>query len=278
MKNGVFKRFCKNKFAVVSAIVMICIALIALFGPMFCKYSPLDQDLLAKYAPISAEHWLGTDILGRDLATRLVYGARVSLTIAFCGVFLGAFAGVILGTVAGYYGGWVDALIGRIVDILLAFPGMLLAIMVVAIVGTGTYNVIFAIAIFSIPSMVRIIRGGVLTIRNSEYVQACKVMGESDFTIIFKHIIPNVSSLIIVNVTLDLGSSILTSSSLSFLGMGVQAPNPEWGAMLSNGREVLRSYPLAVMVPGIAITIVVLSFSLIGDGLRDALDPKLKNR
>lgn len=278
MKNGVFKRFCKNKFAVVSAVVMIIIALIAIFGPFFCKYSPLDQNLLAKYAPISSEHWLGTDILGRDVATRLVYGARVSLTIAFCGVFLGAFMGVILGTVAGYYGGWVDALIGRIVDILLAFPGMLLAIMVVSIVGTGTYNVVIAIAIFSVPSMVRIIRGGVLQVRDSEYVQACKVMGESDFVIIFKHIIPNVSSLIIVNVTLDLGSSILTSSSLSFLGMGVQAPNPEWGAMLSNGREVLRSYPLGVFAPGICITIVVLAFSLIGDGLRDALDPKLKNR
>ena len=278
MKNPILKRFLKNKAATISAIILILIILIAIFGPYVCKYDPLEQNLVEKYAKVSWEHPLGTDSLGRDILTRLIYGARVSLTIAFSGVFIGSFFGIILGTIAGYYGGAIDAVISRIMDVLLAFPGILLAIVIVAILGNGTYNTIIAIAIFSIPTTTRIIRGNVMTLRDSEYVQACKVMGRNDFDILFKHIIPNTSSLIIVNVTLDLGSSILTSSSLSFLGMGVQAPNPEWGAMLSTGREVLRSYPLAVLAPGFVITIVVLAFSLVGDGLRDALDPKLKNR
>lgn len=278
MKNAILKRFLKNKAATVSAIILIIFIILAFIGPYFCKYDPLEQDLVNKYAPISSAHILGTDSLGRDIFTRLIYGARVSLTIAFCGVFIGAFFGIMFGTIAGYYGGAVDSIISRIMDVLLAFPGILLAIVIVAILGNGTYNTIIAIAIFSIPTTTRIIRGNVMTLRSNEYIQACKVMGESDASILIKHIIPNTSSMIIVNITLDLGSAILTSSSLSFLGMGVQAPNPEWGAMLSTGREVLRSYPLAVLAPGIAITIVVLAFSLVGDGLRDALDPKLKNR
>lgn len=278
MKNPILKRFLKNKAATISAVILIIIIITAFIGPYFCKYDPLEQNLLNKYAKISLEHPLGTDSLGRDILTRLIYGARVSLTIAFSGVFMGSLAGIILGTLAGYYGGAVDSIISRIMDVLLAFPGILLAIVIVAILGNGTYNTIIAIAIFSIPTTTRIIRGNVMTLKNNEYIQACKVMGESDFKILASHIVPNTSSLIIVNITLDLGTSILTSSSLSFLGMGVQAPNPEWGAMLSTGREVLRSYPLAVLAPGIAITIVVLAFSLVGDGLRDALDPKLKNR
>ncbi len=182
-----------------------------------------------------------------------------------------------LGVIAGYFGGKLDAIISRFIDFLLAFPGLLLAIVVVAILGNGIINTIAAIAFYSIPYIARMVRGVVLTIKNLEYIQACKVIGESDFRIIFTHIIPNSMSQIIVNTTLSLGTSILTASSLSFLGLGVTPPNPEWGAMLSQGREVIRSYPLAAIAPGLAITLVVLSFSLVGDGLRDALDPRLKN-
>ena len=171
----------------------------------------------------------------------------------------------------------MDTLISRLLDILLAFPGLLLAITVVAVLGSGMQNTVIAISIFSIPSIARMIRGEVLSLKGNEYIAACKVMGEKSATILFRHIIPNAVSQIIVNVTLMMGTAILTASSLSFLGLGVQAPNPEWGSMLSQAREVLRSYPLQAIVPGVAITLVVMSFSLMGDGLRDALDPRLKN-
>lgn len=242
-----------------------------------CSHDPLAQDLANKYSGISAEHWLGTDNLGRDTFTRMVYGARISLTIAFCGVLSGSAIGIMLGVCAGYFGGKIDSIISRVLDVMLAFPGLLLAITIVAILGNGTINTIMAIGIFCIPGIARIVRGTVISLKGSEYVQAARVMGESDFKIIIRHVLPNSISLIIVNITLDLGTSILTASSLSFLGLGVQAPNPEWGAMLSQMREVIRSYPIGVFVPGLAITFVVLSFSLVGDGLRDALDPKLKN-
>lgn len=172
---------------------------------------------------------------------------------------------------------WLDTLISRFLDILLAFPGLLLAIAVVAVLGNGMQNTVIAISIFSIPTVARMVRGEVLSLRGNEYISACKVMGESSARIIFTHIIPNAVSQIIVNVTLQLGTAILIASSLSFLGLGVTPPDPEWGSMLSQAREVLRSYPMQALIPGAAITLVVMSFSLIGDGLRDALDPRLKN-
>ena len=277
MKSDVWKRFLKRKAAVAGAVILIVFILMALVGPFLCKYDPVEIDMKNAYAPISSEHWLGTDNLGRDTFTRIVYGSRVSLTISFTGVFSGTIIGVLLGVYAGYYGGTIDSIISRILDILLAFPGLLLAIAIVAILGGGLANTIIAVSFYSIPYVARLVRGIVMTIKNTEYVQACKVMGSSDLRIIFTHIIPNSMSMIIIDTTLSLGGAILTSSSLSFLGLGVQPPNPEWGAMLSLGREVIRSYPLAAIAPGIAITLVVLSFSLVGDGLRDALDPKLKN-
>lgn len=277
MNSGVWKRFLKRKSSVIGGVILIIFILMALIGPFLCRYDPIEIDMTNVYAPISAQHWLGTDNLGRDTFTRLVYGSRVSLTISFIGVFSGTFIGVLLGVYAGYYGGKIDSIISRILDILLAFPGLLLAIAIVAILGGGLANTIIAVSFYSIPYVARLVRGIVMTIKNTEYVQACKVMGASDLRIIFTHIIPNSMSMIIIDTTLSLGGAILTSSSLSFLGLGVQPPNPEWGAMLSLGREVIRSYPLAAIAPGIAITLVVLSFSLVGDGLRDALDPKLKN-
>ena len=277
MFKTVLRRFARRKVSVLGAIVLLFFLLVALFGPMFCTQDPLAQDLVHKYQQPSSEHWFGTDNLGRDTFTRMVYGARVSLSISFAGVMSGCLVGVLLGVCAGFFGGWVDTLVSRLIDILLAFPSLLLAITVVAILGSGTENTAIAIAIFSIPSIARMVRGIVMSNKDAEYIQACRVMGASNARMIFTHIIPNAISQIIVNITLNLGTAILTASSLSFLGLGVQPPDPEWGAMLSTGRDVIRAYPLAVLIPGIAITLVVMSFSLVGDGLRDALDPKLKN-
>ena len=277
MTGTIFRRFLRRKVSVAGAVVLIFFFLVAIAGPMLCSQDPLEQDLVNKYQDPSVEHWFGTDYLGRDTFTRMVYGARISLTLSFTGVFSGCAAGVLMGVCAGYFGGWVDTVISRVIDILLAFPSLLLAITVVAILGNGTQNTAIAIAIFSVPSIARMVRGIVMANKGAEYIQACQVMGASHSRIIFTHIIPNAVSQIIVNITLNLGTAILTASSLSFLGLGVQPPDPEWGAMLSTGRDVIRAYPLAVFIPGSAVTLVVMSFSLVGDGLRDALDPKLKN-
>ena len=277
MQSTFLKRFMRRKLSVVAAYVLLFFILVALFGPYICPYNPLKQDLKNIYGGMTREHWLGTDNLGRDTLTRLVYGARVSLGISFAGVLCGCFVGVILGVCAAYFGKWIDTIICRLIDVMLAFPGLLLAITISAILGNGIYNTALAIAIFSVPSIARMVRSIVLVIRSQEYVLACHVMGLSNLRIIFTHIIPNAMSQIIVNTTLNLGSAILTASSLSFLGLGVQPPNPEWGTMLSQAREVIRTDPIGVLMPGICITLVVLSFSLVGDGLRDALDPKLKN-
>lgn len=277
MFKTVLRRFARRKVSVLGAVILLFFLLVALFGPMFCTQDPLAQDLVHKYQQPSSEHWFGTDNLGRDTFTRMIYGARVSLSISFAGVMSGCLVGVLLGVCAGFFGGWVDTLVSRLIDILLAFPSLLLAITVVAILGSGTENTAIAIAIFSIPSIARMVRGIVMANKDAEYIQACRVIGASNARMIFTHIIPNAVSQIIVNITLNLGTAILTASSLSFLGLGVQPPAPEWGAMLSTGRDVIRAYPLAVLIPGIAITLVVMSFSLVGDGLRDALDPKLKN-
>lgn len=208
---------------------------------------------------------------------RMIYGARISLKLSFVAVMAGGIVGIILGVVAGYFGGVADTLISNFINILLAFPGLLLAITIVAILGTGTMNTDIALAISAIPGMCRIVRGSVVSIKQSEYVQSCKVIGESDARIILTHILPNTISLIIVTLTLNLGATILASSSLSFLGLGVQVPNPEWGAMLNEAKAYIRVAPQGVIIVGICIMIVVMSFSLLGDGLRDALDPKLKN-
>lgn len=273
-----FRRFIRKRLSILSVFILFTFFIVAIFGKFLVSQDPMEQDLINKHQSPSKEHWFGTDYLGRDTFTRMVYGARTSLSISFIGVFMGAGVGALMGVFAGYYGKWVDTIISRIIDILLAFPSLLLAITVVAILGPGVKNTTIAIAIFSIPSIARMTRGVVISQKDEEYIQAAQVMGASDIRTIFTHIIPNSASQIIVNITLNLGTAILTASSLSFLGLGVQPPNPEWGAMLSNGRNVLRTFPIAVFIPGIAITLVVMSFSLIGDSLRDALDPKLKNK
>ena len=277
-QSTIFKRFMRRKFSVIGAVILLIFLFTAIFGPMLCTQDPMANDPKNMHGAPSAEHWFGTDYLGRDTFTRIVYGARVSLSLSLTGVVCGSAVGIVLGVCAGYFGKWVDSLISRMIDILLAFPGLLLGIVIVAILGKGLVNTAIAIAIMSVPSVARMVRGVVLSLRGSEYISACRVMGASNLWIIGTHIIPNSISQIIVNMTLSLGTSILTAASLSFLGLGVQPPDPEWGAMLSKAREVVRQYPREALIPGIAITLVVLSFSLVGDGLRDALDPKLKNR
>lgn len=277
MKHTVFRRFLKRKVSVVAAVVLLVIIGLCVLGPVFIHIDPLEQNILSAYQEPSSEHWFGTDNLGRDIFIRMLVGGRNSLWISFEGVILGTFVGVMLGVFAGYFGGIVDTLISRFVDILLAFPGLLLAIAVVAVLGNGMQNTVIAISIFSIPTVARMVRSEVISLRENEYIAASRVMGESNVRVIFTHIIPNAVSQIIVNVTLQLGTAILIASSLSFLGLGVTPPDPEWGSMLSQARDVLRSYPMQAIIPGAAITLVVMSFSLVGDGLRDALDPRLKN-
>lgn len=277
MKNKIARRFFHHKINTIAFVVLVLLIAVSFIGPHVIAQDPLKQDLSNPYAPASAAHWFGTDNLGRDIFARMIYGGKTSLLISFEGVIAGAAVGILIGVCAGYFGGWVDTVLSRLIDILLAFPGLLLAIVVVAVLGPGTQNTVYAIAIFSIPGIARMVRGEVITLRGNEYISAALVTGESQAQIVARHIVPNANSQIIVNVTLDLGTAILTSSGLSFLGLGVQLPNPEWGAMLSQARDAMRSHPMPAVIPGIAITLTVLAFSLVGDGLRDALDPRLKN-
>jgi len=272
-----FRRFCKRKASVAGLIILIAFLLIIIVGPSLCSQDPYQQNLKDIHRPPTAKYWFGTDYLGRDTLTRMVYGARISLMLSVTGVLGGSFVGVMLGVCAGYFGKKIDAVISRVIDVLLAFPNLLLAMFVVAILGQGLINTAIAIAISSIPSVARMVRGVVISLRDSQYISAAKVIGSPSSRIIFTHIIPNSASQIIVNITLSMGSAILMASSLSFLGLGVQPPHPEWGAMLNSARQALRLNPAEAIFPGIAITLVVMSFSLVGDGLRDALDPRLKN-
>lgn len=275
--HAVLRRFVKRPSSIIGCIILLIFFFGAIFGPFIIKGDPNAIDLANTYQAPNAQHILGTDNLGRDTWTRMVYGARTTLLVSFVAVAIGSFVGITIGLCAGYFGGWTDTILSRFIDILLAFPGLLLAIMVVAVLGSGLFNTIIAISFYSIPGMARRTRGLVISVKKREYVQACHIFGAKSSRILLTHIFPNCISLIIVDVTLALGTAILTSSSLSFLGLGVQPPNAEWGAMMNQARDVIRINPLPAIIPGIAVTLVVLSFSMVGDGLRDALDPRLKN-
>ena len=277
MNQQIIKRFLKNKSAVVGLIILGIFVFIAIFGDMIAPYDPTQINLGNTFSEPNSQHWLGTDNVGRDIFSRMLSGAKVSLTISIIGVSMGVFFGMFLGVIGGYFGKWLDSIVVGIIDVLLSFPGILLAIFIIAIFGTGLFNIMLAVGVFSIPTFARIIRSSILSSKQMDYIEATRALGSNDIRIIFKHIIPNSLSPIIVQSTLMLGRAILITSGLSFLGLGVQPPNPEWGAMLSSARVYLRSSPIASIAPGVAITLVVLSFSLVGDGLRDALDPKLKN-
>jgi peptide/nickel transport system permease protein len=266
----------KNAGAVAGAAILAVFLVLAIGAPLVAPDDPEAQDLRNNFQPPGQGHVLGTDNLGRDIFSRILFGARISFLIGISSVAVGLVAGGTLGLVAGYCGGLTDSVIMRVMDVLLAFPGILLAIAIISILGPGVPNTMLAVGIFSIPTFARIIRASVLSIKVTEFVEAGRALGASNLDLIWRHILPNCLSPVIVESTLRMGTSILTASGLSFLGLGVQPPSPEWGAMLSHARGYLRNAPHLSIAPGMAITLVVLSLSLLGDGLRDALDPRLK--
>lgn len=277
-----FGRLNKNKAAMVGFYVLIVLFFIAVFGYFDSRYditgiSSTKTNLTARLQGPSGEFWFGTDHMGRDIFMRILHGMHITLGVGFAATFLAAIVGVPLGILAGYYGKAIDSVIMRIMDVLLAFPGILLALFIVSILGGSTINVTIAVAISAIPQFARIVRGSTLTTKNLEYIDAIRALGAKDFKIIFQHILPNIMSPIIVNTSIFLASAVLSIAGLSFLGLGVQPPIPEWGAMLNDGRNYMYQAGHITFFPGMMIVIVVLAFNLLGDGLRDALDPKLKN-
>ncbi|MGF6952532.1 peptide/nickel transport system permease protein [Neobacillus sp. B4I6] len=265
-----------NKAAMVGAIIILFYIFIGLFAPLLAPYNPYEIILGDKLLPPSSDHWMGTDDKGRDILSRILYGSRLSMGVGFAAVAFGSFFGIIFGLVAGYYGKWVDSFIMRLMDVMLAFPGILLALAIISALGPGLINVTIAVGAFSVPLFARIVRGSTLEVKRLEYIDAIRSLGANDFIIIFKHILPNILSPIIVQGTLRLATAILSAAGLSFLGLGAQPPSPEWGTMLSNGRDFLFSAPYIAIFPGLAISILVLGFNIFGDGLRDAFDPRMK--
>ncbi|WP_339231064.1 nickel transporter permease [Oceanobacillus sp. FSL K6-2867] len=271
------KRLQKNRFAIIGFVVILFFIVLGLAAPLLTSYSVEEQQLVNRLQPPSGEHWLGTDHLGRDIFTRIAYGARVSLQVGFFAVTGALIFGTLLGIIAGYFGRWVDMIISRIFDILLAFPSILLAIAIVAILGASLQNALIAIAVINIPIFGRLVRSRVISLREEEYIMAAKAQGMKNGRIIMHHILPNSVAPIIVQATLGFGTAILEAAALGFLGLGVQPPTPEWGQMLADARDFIQLAPWTLLAPGISIMLVVLGFNLIGDGLRDALDPKMKN-
>lgn len=268
-------KFKKQKTAIVALIFILVLVILSIVGSKFVPYGVDEFDYDNILQGPSSTHLFGTDEFGRDIFSRIILGTKISLAVGLSSVTVGAIIGTILGLIGGYYGGFLDSVIMRICDTLFAFPGIILAIGIMAILGPGIFNVVISVAIFSAPSFARIVRSSTLSQKESVYVQAAKSLGASDFRLLFKHILPGAMSNIIVYYTMNIGSSILTASSLSFLGMGAQAPSPEWGLQLSTGRAYVGLNWHMTFFPGLAIFLTVLSFNLLGDGLRDALDPKL---
>lgn len=264
----------QNKAAVVGMVVIILLVLIAVFGRWIMPYDPNYGDMSVNKQTPSAAHWFGTDEQGRDIFSRIIDGTRVSLSVGIEAVAFALVIGTVLGAVAGYKGGKIDTIIMRLMDIMMSIPDILLAITLMAALGRGIEKAVIAIGLVTIPEYARIVRGSIMSIKDSEYVQAAKVIGNNDFTIIFKHILPNVLSPIIVRATLGISTAILNIAALGFLGLGVQPPNAEWGDMLGRARSFIFEAPYMLIFPGVAITITVLAFNLLGDGLRDAFDPK----
>ena len=278
--SGVLSRFKKDKKAVVSFYILLIIAVSCIVVPMLSPYSMETTNMSDEIRDIApnSKHILGTDDIGRDLFTRLFYGGRISLGVALIVVFLECVIGIILGSLAGYYGGVVDAIIMRISEIFMAFPFMIFCITVVAVLGPGVKTLIIVLTILSWPSIARIVRGQILTLREMEYMEACEALGISDAKRIFKHLLPNVLAYIIVYATLGMASVILTETSLSFLGLGISPPTPTWGNMMQDARNtlVMQQKWWYWIPPGICIFLSVMCFNLLGDGLRDAVDPKMK--
>jgi len=273
----VWRRLKRNKAAIGGGVIVLLFAAVAILAPAIAPHPPNEGDLGERLKPPSMEHWLGTDALGRDILSRIIYGARVSLQIQVVAVLIALVLGTLLGMFGGYYGGATDNLIMRFMDILLAFPGIFLAIAIIAVLGPGLLNLMLAAGIYSVPQFARIVRGSILSLKEKEFVEAARAAGESDLNILFRYLLPNSMAPIIIQTTLRMATVLLTASGLSFLGLGVQPPHAEWGAMLSTARPYLITAPHVATFPGLAIMLVVMGFNLFGDGLRDSLDPRLKD-
>jgi peptide/nickel transport system permease protein len=268
----------RNRLALIG-LTIICLGLLAaIFAPLLATHEPNEINIAARLQGPSAEHWLGTDFMGRDTFTRILYGARTAFQVAIGAVVLGALLGIPIGAIGGYFGRWVDASLMRVMDAILAFPGRLLAIALVASLGGGLFSLYVAIGVSSIPSYARIIRGAVLSQKEKEYIEAARMTGESDFSILFMQILPNCSAPLLVRLSLDFGQAILTESSLSFLGLGFPPPTPSWGLMLKEVSPFLELQPWAALFPGLTISLMILGFNLFGDGLRDVFDPRQYER
>jgi peptide/nickel transport system permease protein len=272
--DDIWRQFRKQRLGLIGGGILCMLLLVALLAPVLAPYDPLAQDLYQRLQPPSIDHWFGTDDFGRDILSRIVYGSRISLRIGLIAISLAFTGGTLFGLVAGYRGGMVDMLIMRLMDLMLAFPSILLAIAIVAVIGPGIENAILAVSIVLVPQFARLVRSSVLTVREATYVEAARALGATESRLLFYSILPNCTAPLIVQTTLGMGTAILDAAGLSFLGMGAQPPVPEWGAMLSGGRELLLRAPWVMTFPGLAIFTVVLGLNLFGDGLRDALDPK----
>ena len=273
-----WRKFKRQRVAMAAGCFILLLVLLAVLAPWLVPFDPENYfDYDALNAPPSVQHWFGVDALGRDIFSRILMGTRMSLAAGFVAVAAGALIGTTLGLLAGYYEGWWDRIVMRMADVLFAFPGILLAIGIVAILGSGMTNVILAVAIFSVPAFARLVRGDVLSLKHQTYIEAVRSIGASDATIMLRHLLPGTVSSVVVYLTMRVGTSILTAASLSFLGLGAQPPTPEWGAMLNEARADMLNAPHIGLFPSLAIFVTVLAFNLLGDGLRDALDPKLDN-
>lgn len=274
----IWRRMRRNKLAMIGLVIVFILLVIAVFANQIADYNTvaIKQNVVNRLQGPSAEHWCGTDEFGRDIFARLIHGARISLLVGVVAVCIALITGGTLGAVAGYFGGVADNIIMRIMDIFLSIPILLLAIMIVAALGSSMMNLMIAIGLASMPTFARIVRASVLSVKDQEFVEAARAIGAKNHHIILRHIIPNCLSPIIVQATLRVATAILSTASLSFIGLGIQAPAPEWGAMLASGRAYIRDAPHIVVIPGLLIMITILALNLLGDGLRDALDPKLK--
>ena len=274
----VFRRFRRNRMAVAGLIFLVLLILVAIFAGMIADFETVvvRQNIPNRLKAPSAEHWFGTDEFGRDIFARIIHGARVSMTVGIISVSIALMIGGSLGAIAGYYGKAVDHVVMRVMDIFLAIPNILLAIAIVAALGPSMRNLMIAVGISSMPGYARIVRASVLSIKDMEFIEASRAIGAKNIVIIFDHIIPNALAPVIVQATLGVAGAILSAAALSFIGLGIQPPNPEWGAMLSSGRAFMRDSPNIVIFPGIFILFTILVLNMIGDGLRDALDPRLK--
>ncbi len=270
-------RFCENKTAVLGMVILLIIVGTAIFAPLISNYDiVITQNLDIRTLAPNSEHWFGTDGYGRDIFARIIWGARTSLLIAFATIFIACVVGMFLGVLCGYFGGMIDTVVMRIVDVFMCLPPLLFSLSIVSALGNGMWNLIMAVGITMMPYFTRVVRATVMSVATMDYIEAAKSNGATNLHIIFRHIIPNCMGPIIVEATISLSSVIMIAAGLSFIGLGVQPPTPEWGSMLSDAREYMRKAPWMVMAPGFAIMLTSLSFNLMGDGVRDALDPRQK--